>query len=172
MKAFDRLIKVSKASINEKLFGEEFTKERLEAELQGEELEKALALLPTEEEQLFMDVFKSNIAGLARLQRKMSVCLDVEVIDLEEDRIRYEYSDKLYEIREPKNAFRICTELEKSSLDGFVEVCRQRCFSEFDKDGNERVIDDVRKDGAIKLDALNLAVKVCDKFFFRTFIAS
>jgi hypothetical protein len=170
MKVFDKLIKVSKASINEKVFGKEFTRERLEAELQGEELEKALALLPTEEEQDFMDIFKSQIAGLARLQRKMSVCLDVEVIDLEDDRIRYEYADKLYEIREPKNAFRICTQLEKSSLDAFVEVCKQKCFSEISKEGTETVIEDVKKDGAIKLDALNLAVKVCDKFFFQTFI--
>lgn len=171
MKVFDRLIKVSKASINEKLFGKDYTREKLEATLEGEDLEKALALLPTEEEQEFMDVFKSNIAGLARLQRKMSVCLDVEVLDLENDRIKYEYADKVYEIREPKNAFRICTELEKSSLDAFVEVCKQRCFSEFTKEGTEKVIDDIKKDGAIKLDALNLAVKVCDKFFFQTFIA-
>lgn len=170
MKIFDKLIRVSKSSINEKLFGPEYTKEKLEEKLEGEDLEKALALLPTEEEQDFMNVFKSNIAGLARLQRKMSVCLDVEVLELEEDRIRYEYADKVYEIREPKNAFRICTELEKSSLDGFVEVCRQKCFSEFGKDGVEKIIDDVKKDGSIKLDALNLAVKVCDKFFFRTFI--
>ncbi len=170
MKVFDRLIKVSKASINEKLFGPEYTREKLEATLQGEDLEKALALLPTEEEQEFMNVFKSNIAGLARLQRKMSVCLDVEVLELEEERIKYEYADKVYEIREPKNAFRICTELEKSSLDGFVEVCRQKCFSEIGADGVPRIIDDIKKDGAIKLDALNLAVKVCDKFFFRTFI--
>jgi hypothetical protein len=165
MKVFDKLIKVSKASINEKLFGKEYTKERLEAELEGEDLQKALALLPTEEEQDFMDIFKSNIAGLARLQRKMAVCLDVEVLELEDDRVKYEYAGNTYEIREPKNAFKICTELEKSSLDAFVEVCKQKCFSE-----NDKVIDEVKKDGAIKLDALNLAVKVCDKFFFRTFI--
>lgn len=165
MKVFDKLIKVSKASINEKLFGPEFTKEKLEATLAGEELEKALALLPTQEEQDWMDVFKSNVAGLARLQRKMSVCLDVEVLELEEDRIRYEYADKVYEIREPKNAFRVCTELDKSSLDAFVEVCRQKCFFE-----NEKIIDDIKKDGAIKIDALKLAQKVCDKFFFQTFI--
>jgi hypothetical protein len=170
MKVFDKLLKVSKSSINEKLFSKEYTRERLEAELEGEELGKALALLPTEEEQEFMEVFKANIAGLARLQRKMSVCLDVEVIDLEDDRIKYEYADKFYEIREPKNAFRICTELDQSLLAGFVEVCKQKCFSEIDKDGNEKVIDDIRKDGVIKLDALNLAVKVCDKFFFQTFI--
>lgn len=170
MKVFDKLIRVSKASINEKLFGDEYTRENLEAKLTGEALEKALALLPTETEQEFMNVFKSNIAGLARLQRKMSVCLDVEVTEMEEDRIVYEYADKFYEIKEPKNAFKICTELEKSSLDAFVEVCRQKCFSEIDKEGNSKVIDDIKKDGAIKLDALNLAVKVCDKFFFRTFI--
>jgi hypothetical protein len=163
MKIFDTLIKVSKSSINEKVFN--IKKEDLEKELTGEDLNKALALLPTEEEQDFMDIFKSNIAGLERLQRKMSVCLDVEVLELEDDYIKYEYAKNIYEIREPKNAFKICTELEKGALSGFIEVCRQKCFSE-----NEKIIDDVKKDGAIKIDALNLAVKICDKFFFQTFL--
>jgi len=165
MKVFDKLIRVSKAAINEKHFGPDFTREVLEAKLTGEDLEKALALLPTEEEQDFMTIFKSVVAGLARLQRKMSVCLDVEVLELEDDRVKYDYAGNIYEIREPKNAFKICTELDKSSLDAFVEVCRQECFFE-----NGVLIKDVKKDGAIKIDALVLAIRVCDKFFFRTFI--
>ena len=120
MKVFDKLIRVSKAAINEKHFGPDFTREVLEAKLTGEDLEKALALLPTEDEQDFMTIFKSGVAGLARLQRKMSVCLDVEVLELEDDRVKYDYAGNIYEIREPKNAFKICTELDKSSLDAFI----------------------------------------------------
>jgi hypothetical protein len=89
----------------------------------------------------------------------------VEVLELEEDRVKYDYAGNIYEIKEPKNAFRICTELDKSSIDAFVEVCKQKCFLE-----NDKVIEDVKKDGAIKIDALVLAIRVCDKFFFRTFI--
>jgi hypothetical protein len=169
LKVFDKLIKVSKASFNEKYFNikkEDLEKELIEKGLAGEELEKELSrLLPTEEEQDFSEVFNSNIAGLARLQRKMRVCLIAEVIDLEEDRVKYTYAGNTYEIREPKNAFRICTELEKSSLNAFVEVCKQKCFSE-----NDKIVEDVKKDGAIPIDALRLAQTVCDQFFFQTFI--
>ena len=71
------LVHVSKQSILTKHFGIDM---KAFEKLSEKEKEEAKKVIPTSEEEKFMEIFKSDIPQLARLQRKMSVCLDVEVI--------------------------------------------------------------------------------------------
>lgn len=178
MKVFDKLIRVSKKSINEKYFT--LSEEEMRSKLSGDELKQALSLLPTQDELDFMEVFNSTIPQLARLQRKMSVCLDVEVLEMEEEFIKFEYGENIYRIEEPKNAYKICMALEKSSLEAFSELVLQGCVYVQKKTDsllggivnrlNEKPIQDIRQGNVLKVDELNLLVKIADKFFFRSFM--
>lgn len=158
------LIKVSKASITTKLF--EIAPEKL-ASLSKEELDKVTPLLPTEEEKAFMEIYQSNAPQLVRLQRKMSVCLDVEVLELSDDKVSYEYGEKTFSIEEPKNAFRICSALEKSRLEAFSEMALQGCFFV----GGTQVTN-LKDTKEVATDEIMTALKVADKFFFQTFLGS
>lgn len=162
MKVPETLIRVSRASILGKRFNiTEAEKEGLsKAELA--ELEKKL---PTEDEIAWEKIFSSNAPQLARLQRKMSVCIDAEVTELTDDRLTYEYTGKLFEISSPKNAFKICTALEDGNMKAVVELCAQQCVK---VDGKNLV--DIRADGAILVDELQLLVKIVSKFFFQSFL--
>lgn len=161
MKTYDQLIKVSKKSILTKVFKVDVEK------LSPEELEKAKPFLPTEDEKDFMEVYESNIPQLARLQRKMSVCLDVEVLELEESKIVFEYGDSKYTILEPKNAFRTCVALDKGKYEAFSEIVLQGCVLK-----NDVEVRSVKENSILAVDEINLLVSVTDKFFFRTFLAS
>lgn len=155
------LIKVSRASINEKLF--DITEEEMRTKLSGEELEKALLLLPTEDEKEWMKIYRFGAPELARAQRKMSVCLDVEVDEYREDFISYTYSGSKYSIKSPVNSFRVSESLEKSKHAGFEEMCKQGCVTVNEK------ITDIRKDN-LSIDEMSLLIKITDKFFFQIYL--
>jgi len=164
MQVFNKLIKVSKASITTKLF--DIPMDKFETLSPGEK-ESIKPLLPSEEEKEFMEVYKANMPQLARLQRKMSVCLDVEVLELEEDKISFEYADSKYTLTSPKNAFKICSALDKDTLSGLAEMAVQGCIFK-----NETEVKNIKEDGALSVDELRLLLLVADKFFFQTFLVS
>lgn len=160
MKVFDKLILVSKASIDEK----RFLSETELAKLSKADLKKITPFLPSEEEKDFYEVYSSKMPQLARLQRKMSVCLDVEVTELEEEKLVFIYGPSTYTLIDPGNAFQICRALEKSSLDALAEMASQGCVL---RDGEP--LTNI-KNGHVKIDELKLLEKVASKFFFQTFL--
>ena len=157
MKVFDKLIRVSKASFTEKLFDVD------EKKLSKSEFKKVKAFLPSEEEKDFAEVFRSKNAQLARLQRKMSVCLIVEVKELEEEKVSFEYGKDLYTLTEPTDPLKLCQAIEKSVLDGFLELDAQRCVY---KNGENVSV----RTGTLKVDEIRILEKVADRFFFQTFL--
>lgn len=163
MQVFNELIKVSKESILNKHFEIDMVAYE---KLSESEKESVKNLFPTDDEKNFMQVFKSTAPQLARLQRKMSVCLDVEVLDYDFNCITFTYSGNIYEIQSCKNAYKICQALEKSTLEAVYELGKQGCIRI-----NEKLIGDIKQDKTIEVDELMLIQKVTDKFFFQTFIA-
>ena len=155
------LIKVSKKSILGKKFNVDISK------LSQEEIKVLEPYLPTQEEKTFMEIYHLDAPQLVRLQRKMSVCLDVEVTELEEEKVSFVYGGSTYTILSPKNAFGICSALEKSKIQGFVELGLQGCLL---KNGN--LLDDVRKVGVLAVDEMQVLSSVADKFFFQTCLDS
>lgn len=155
------LVTVSKQSFLEKVFGvsEEALREKFG---DGPELEEARKLLPTEDEIKFREIYTSSIPQLARLQRKMSVCLDVEVIGMSESFVEFEYGEKIYRLNSPTNAFKICMALEKNTLSGFAEMIEQKCIM---VDGAPAELN------KLEVDEIRLLSQVADKFFFQTFMA-
>lgn len=154
------LIKVSRSEIKKKLF--KTTEAELRDQLEGEELEEGLKLLPTPEEKEWMRIFTSNAPELARIQRKMSVCLDAEIDELEESKVSFVYDSIKYEIFGPVNSFKILQALENSKSSALLEMAKQGC---------------IKKSGVIlyslekePIDSLNLINKITDKFFFQTFL--
>lgn len=158
MKVFDKLIHVSKAHFlaAEKVW-------EVPRKLSKAEFAKIKPFLPTEDEKAFMEILRSNMPQLARLQRKMSVCLDVEVTELSDDRISFKYGEDSYTLTEPKNAYKICPAIEKSKLDALIEMNVQGCVLK-----NDEAVKDVR-DG-FRVDELRLLCDVASKFFFQTFL--
>jgi len=154
------MIIVSRESINKKLFG--VTEEELREKLKGAELEEALSLLPTDEEKEWMKIFQSNAPELARIRRKMSVCLDAEIEVLEDNRIVYSYCGVPYEIKAPINSFKILRALESSKIDALEEMSRQACLK---KDGKDI---DLKSE---PVDSLKLMRLITDKFFFQIYLA-
>ena len=163
MKVPEKLILVSRKSIYEKRF--DITEEQILEHYQGDDLDAAIASLPTEDEKEFMKIYRSEMPELARFRRKISVCLDAEVKELSDDLVEYEYAGKVFKITSPKNAFRICTALDKGITEGFAELCLQGSIS---VDGKQ--IMDVRKDSSIAVDELQLLIKISSKFFFLTYL--
>ena len=149
------MIIVSRESISKKLFN--ITEEKIRTELSGDELAEALLLLPNEEEKQWMKIFRSTAPELARIQRKMSVCLDAEVTVLEDNIVKYKYADTEYEILSPVNSFKILRAIEKDKSSAFEELSKQGCLK---KEGKEV---DLKTE---PFDALNLMFKIADKFFF------
>ena len=162
MKVFNELLLVSKESILSKIF--DIDQEKFE-KLPDSEKEEAKKLFPTESEKNFMTVFRSTSPQLARLQRKMSVCLDVEVIEYDFNKITFTYAGNTYKLLSPKNAYRICQALETDSFTALKEMGKQGCIFI-----NEKQILDVTQDNALEVDELRIIEKVVDKFFFQTFI--
>lgn len=155
------MLKISRRSLLEKRF--DVTEEEIRAKFKGAELASALELLPTPEEKEWMKVFTHNAPEREREKRKMSVCLDMEVSELEDDRVSGTYSGLKITITAPKNPFKICRELEKSKYDAFSELCKQHCVEIDDKP----LIPEKTTYG---VDVLSLCMQVADRFFFQTYI--
>lgn len=163
MEVFDKLILVSKESILEKRFGVD--KEAYE-KLSQKEKDLANIKFPTVDEENFMKVFKSTAPQLARLQRKMSICLDVEVKEYDFDKVVFTYSGNDYTLLAPKNAYRICKSIEDGGLEALQEMCKQGCILV-----NEKVVDDIQTEKSIlQVDEIRLLKGVAEKFFFQTFL--
>ena len=161
---FNKLILVSKESILKKHFGIDMIAYE---KLSESEKEKVKELFPTDDENAFMEVYKSTAPQLARLQRKMSVCLDVEVLEYDFDFIVFTYAGNVYKLLAPKNAYRICKVLENENdgLEGLQELAKQGCLFV-----NDKSIMDLRQDKVLEVDEMQLLKKVSEKFFFQTFI--
>jgi len=153
------MIVVSRESISKKLFN--ITEEQVRAELSGEELESTLALLPTENERDWMRIFRSTAPEVARLQRKMSVCVDAEVIEYDDNHVKYNYSDEEFEIKSPTNSFNILRELENGIPLALRELSNQGCIK---KAGIDVILEKE------PVDSLSLIMKIANKFFFRTYL--
>jgi len=118
----------------------------------------------TDEEKEFFEIYNSTMPELRRLQYKMSVCLEAEVSELTHDCVTYSYEGNTFRIEAPKNAFKICGALEKGTLDALAEMCAQKCVKM-----NGRLITDVRKDGVMLVDELQLLSKIVARFFFQIY---
>lgn len=154
----DRLILVSKAAISEKRF---FTPDQL-ASFTKSQLKELEPFLPSEDEKQWHAIYNSKSPQVMRLQRKMSVCLDVEVTELEETRITFLYGEHSYTLTEPENSFKLCQILDRTSsdLDGLVEMFNQGCVL---RNGEPIQIK------ALKIDETRLLEKVAGKFFFQIY---
>lgn len=162
MKVFNELILVSKESILKKHFGIDMAAYEKLSEKEKLEVKD---LFPTEEEENFMEVYRSSSPQLARLQRKMSVCLDVEVLEYDFDSVLFTFAGNRYKTIAPKNAYRICLALEKGTLDALQEMAKQGCIFM-----NDNPILNLGQDGSIQIDELQMIKTVVEKFFFQTFM--
>lgn len=164
MKVFDKLILVSKESILSKLFQIDMEAFNRLPEKEKEKIEK---LFPTENENDFMEVYNSTAPQLARLKRKMSVCLDVEVLEYDFNYIVFTYAGNKYKLLAPKNAYKISQALDDGVLSALSEMAKQGCIFI-----NENLVGSITNDTSLQVDELEILKKVSDKFFFQTFLTS
>jgi hypothetical protein len=155
------LVKVSRSRFNDRIF--DITEEELRSKFEGKELEDLIALLPNDDEKLFRKIFESNAPEHQRTRRKISVCLNAEVSELEEGKVVYRYGEKEFKIEEPKNSFRVSTQLEKSVHQAFIELCGQGCVFVDGKRYDDKTI-------KLGVDEINLMVNITDKFFFQIYL--
>lgn len=164
MKVPERLILVSKQSILNKHFNIDMAKFNALSETEKEIARESL--FPTENEKAFMEIHNSKAPQLARLQRKMSVCLEVEVLEYDHNFIVFEYAGNTYRMTNPRNAYRICQALENDdSLSGLWELAKQGCLQI-----NDKVVTDLDKDEILQVDEIMLLKKIASKFFFQPFM--
>lgn len=156
------LVHVSKQSILTKHFGIDL---KAFEKLSEKEKEEARKVFPTSAEEKFMEIFKSDMPQLARLQRKMSVCLEVEVLRYDFDFVEFNYSGNIFKLEASKNAYRICKALEKDNLEGLQELCKQGCVL---KDGQP--VTDIKENSSLQIDEIQVLKSVATKFFFQTFL--
>lgn len=159
MKPSEKLIVVSGKSILSKNF--DVTEDELIEKLSGDELDQAIALLPTDTEREWMAAYQSTMPELFRYREKLSVCLDVEVKDMKDDLVAYEYNGKEFRVTSPRNALTMVRALEDSESDGVLEMIKQGCVS-IDGKG----LKDAEK--GICVEDLLMLKTVVSKFFFRT----
>lgn len=159
MRPPEKLIVVSGKSVLDKNF--QVTEEELLEKLSGDDLEKAIAMLPTDAEREWMDAYKSTMPELFRYREKLSVCLDVEVSEMRDDLVAYEYNGKAFRLTSPRNAMAIVRALEDSESDGLLEMVKQGCVS---VDGKQ--IKDAGKE--LCVEDLLMVKTVASKFFFQT----
>jgi len=152
------LFRVSR-SILGKIF--DVSEKELREKLTGEDLEESIKLLPSDNERQFMKIIKSTAPELARIQRKLSVCLIAEVSILEEGKIEYSYNGKIFLVTEPHNSFIVSKKYQITSHDAVQEMNIQDCI----KVGDQKI--DLTK---LPVDELNLLVRVIDRFFFQTYL--
>lgn len=162
MEIFNDLILVSKESILRKHFNIDMN---AYGKLSEKEKEIAGDIIPTEDEKNFMTVFNSTSPQLARLQRKMSVCLEVEVLEFAFDFVIFTFAKNKYRVIAPKNAYRICQALENGNLEGLQEMGKQGCIWV-----NENPVNDIKADNVLQIDEIQILKSVVEKFFFQTFI--
>lgn len=159
MRPAEKLIVVSGKSILSKRF--DVTEDELMDKLVGDDLDQAIAQLPTDVEREWMEAYRSTMPELFRYREKLSVCLDVEVKEMKDDRISYEHNGKEFQITSPRNALAMVRALEDSETDGVLELVKQRCVS---IDG--KPLKDAEK--GICVEDLLMVKTVASKFFFRT----
>lgn len=155
------LLKISKDALSKKIFGR--TEAQIRERFTGEELEKELETLPTEDEQDWMRVWQSTAAGLERVKRKMQICAFVEVDEFREDFFSYAYANDKYEVHAPFNSLKCSECLETSVHSAIEEMCRQSCVKV-----NGMVID--LKKANLGVDAIQLLVRTINQFFFQIYM--
>jgi len=136
-----------------------------EKKLSKAERKKIAPFLPTDEEREFKEIYVSNMPQLARLQRKMGVCLKVEVTELEEDRVTFLFGRDTFTLLEPTNVYKMCQVLERGNLEAVGEMIAQGCVLK-----NGSPVDSIKGE-QLKVDELRLILDIASQFFFQTFLA-
>ncbi len=155
---------ISQKSLLKKVWGDEIFKveEKIKNAKTEEEREKLRELLPTEEEKNWMDVFRSDASELLRIQSKMAVCFDVEVLEMSLDEISFLYSGEKYKIKSPEKVLSVYKKLEISTIDAVEEFIAQKTV---EKNGD--IISSISE---LKfIDEMKTISNVIKKFFFLIF---
>jgi hypothetical protein len=150
----------SRWSILNKNFG--ITEEEVRKQFSDEALDEQLALLPTEDEKQWMKIWQSKAKGLGRIQRKMAVCLEVEVTAIGPGFIEWDYEGRKIRLDQPKNVYKVSAALEFSKHHGIAEMFAQGCVT---VDGR---IEDL-KTTKLELDELQSIAVVANLFFFQIY---
>lgn len=159
MTPFTKLVRVSRESINQKVFG--VTEQDLRERLNGDELKASLKLLPTQDEADWYALFNTSAPEAQRLRRKCSVCIDAEVESLDDNKVVYTYGGKRFEVEGPKNAYRVSQALERGKHEALTEMIAQGCIT----------VDGAKSTQAtLQVDEIQLILTIVDKFFFMIYI--
>lgn len=155
------LLKISKAALNKKVFGR--TEALIRERFSGEELEKELETLPTEDELNWMRIWQSDAPGLERVKRKMQICAFVEVDELKDDFFSYTYGGDKFEVSAPFNSLKCSEAMEESIHAAVIEMARQSCIKV-----NGMVID--LKRANLPVDSIQLLARTINQFFFQIYM--
>ena len=115
-------------------------------------------LLPTTEELNWMKFYRSDSPELIRHIKKMSICFDVEVVEVTDKKLKFLYGEFIIEIKFPEKVYDIFVALDESDLLGFEAFVKSQNISV-----NEKIISEPV---GLPLDLLVVLKKVIGKFFF------
>lgn len=151
-------LRVSRASVLKKNFT--LPEHTLRATLSAEDAEEQI---PTQQEKNWWAIVEGKGKYRDVLRRKITICLDVEVEEMREDFISYEYNAKKFSVSAPINSFAISRALEVSKHNAFVVLCSQGCVKLNGMPINA-------EKNTLGVDELSLLVDVANRFFFQWYV--
>lgn len=118
---------------------------------------------PTEEERQWIDIMRSDAPELALKQKKLSVCSVADIVEYNNDQVKFSYDEKIYTIKKPTNSLQIARARETSATDALDVLNFQRCITigavPIKKDFSD-----------VSVEVVQLMTEIADRFFFMPYL--
>ena len=118
---------------------------------------------PTEQEKAWIDIMRSTVPELALKKKRLSVCALSDIVEYNNDAVKFSYDGILYTIKKPVNCLQIARAREHSMTDALEALNFQRCI----------VIGAVpiSKDFSnIPVEVIQLLSSIAENFFFMPYL--
>jgi hypothetical protein len=118
---------------------------------------------PTEEEAAWIEIMRNDAPELAVKKKRLSVCAIADIVEYDNDSVKFAYDGITYTIKKPVNSLQIARARENSIMDALEVLNLQRCI----------VIGAVPipKDfSGISVEVIQLLSKIAEAFFFMPYL--
>lgn len=118
---------------------------------------------PTEEEKAWIDIIRSTAPELASKKKRISVCSVSDVIEFNNELVKFSYDGIVYTIKKPVNSLQIARARERSITDALEVLNAQRCISI----GAVPIAKDF---SGVPVEVIRLLSDVAESFFFAPYL--
>lgn len=118
---------------------------------------------PTEQERAWIDIMKSDAPELAVRKKRLSVCAFADIVEYNNELVKFSYDGITYTIKKPVNSLNIARAREESVMDALEVLNIQRCILT----GAVPIPKDF---SGISVEVIQLLSKVAENFFFMPYL--